>query len=52
MVNFSIITLDHLEKKKKNHAIIGNFGHCNIEIDMSGLEAWNVTGLCSVTRPN
>jgi len=35
--NFDIITVEHM-KKMKNNAIIGNIGHFDNEIDMSGLE--------------
>merc|ERR1711937_681564 len=35
--NFNIITLEHM-KKMKNNAIVGNIGHFDNEIDMSGLE--------------
>merc|ERR1712064_273087 len=35
--NFNIITLEHM-KKMKNHAIVGNIGHFDNEIDMAGLE--------------
>merc|ERR1712079_703999 len=35
--NKDIITVDHM-KKMKNNAIIGNIGHFDNEIDMSGLE--------------
>merc|ERR1712091_603335 len=34
--NFNIITIEHM-KKMKNHAIIGNIGHFDNEIDMAGL---------------
>merc|ERR1712156_774461 len=37
--NFNIITLEHM-KKMKNNAIIGNIGHFDNEIDMSGLEGF------------
>merc|ERR1711878_147986 len=35
--NFDIITVEHM-KKMKNNAIVGNIGHFDNEIDMSGLE--------------
>merc|ERR1739844_566022 len=35
--NYDIITLEHM-KKMKNNAIVGNIGHFDNEIDMSGLE--------------
>merc|ERR1719171_1912083 len=35
--NFNIIRLEHM-KKMKNHAIVGNIGHFDNEIDMAGLE--------------
>merc|ERR1719432_602601 len=35
--NFNIITIEHM-KKMKNNAIVGNIGHFDNEIDMSGLE--------------
>jgi len=35
--NFNIITLEHM-KKMKNNAIVGNIGHFDNEIDMTGLE--------------
>merc|ERR1719367_1984795 len=35
--NFEIITVEHM-KKMKNNAIIGNIGHFDNEIDMTGLE--------------
>merc|ERR1711982_121970 len=35
--NFNIIRLEHM-KKMKNNAIVGNIGHFDNEIDMSGLE--------------
>jgi len=34
--NFNIITAEHM-KKMKNHAIVGNIGHFDNEIDMAGL---------------
>merc|ERR1712038_116923 len=37
--NFDIITVDHM-KKMKNNAIVGNIGHFDNEIDMSGLEGF------------
>merc|ERR1712045_573210 len=37
--NFDIITLAHM-KKMKNNAIVGNIGHFDNEIDMSGLEGF------------
>merc|ERR1712039_166731 len=37
--NFKIITLEHM-KKMKNNAIVGNIGHFDNEIEMSGLEAF------------
>merc|ERR1712213_77392 len=37
--NFDIITLEHM-KKMKNNAIVGNIGHFDNEIDMSGLEGF------------
>jgi len=37
--NFEIITLEHM-KKMKNNAIIGNIGHFDNEIDMTGLESF------------
>merc|ERR1711982_268910 len=36
--NFNIIRLEHM-KKMKNNAIVGNIGHFDNEIDMSGLES-------------
>jgi len=35
--NTSIITVNHM-KQMKNHAIVGNIGHFDTEIDMDGLE--------------
>merc|ERR1719174_2681732 len=35
--NFDIITVEHM-KKMKNNAIVGNIGHFDNEIDISGLE--------------
>merc|ERR1712187_802369 len=35
--NFNIITLAHMQTMK-NHAIVGNIGHFDNEIDMAGLE--------------
>jgi len=34
--NFNIITAEHM-KNMKNHAIVGNIGHFDNEIDMAGL---------------
>merc|ERR1712087_173061 len=36
--NFNIITLEHMTKMK-NNAIVGNIGHFDNEIDMTGLES-------------
>merc|ERR1739845_12847 len=38
--NFNIVRLEHM-KKMKNNAIVGNIGHFDNEIDMSGLEGFS-----------
>ncbi len=44
--NLGIITLDHM-RQMKDHAILGNIGHFDNEIDMAGIEA-----AADVTRIN
>ena len=40
--NFNIITLEHM-MKMKNNAIVGNIGHFDNEIDVAGLEGFEVS---------
>ena len=47
--NKKIITVDHM-KKMKNNAIVGNIGHFDNEIDMTGLE--NFPGIKKVNIKN
>lgn len=47
--NKKIITVEHM-KAMKNNAIVGNIGHFDNEIDMSGLE--NFPGIKKVNIKN
>ena len=45
--NFNVITLDHM-KKEKNHAIVGNIGHFDNEIDLCDGAGFRPTSECGL----